>query len=98
MMTEDEYIRLYTANQHMSGRGLETRLHIPCPWCASGEFMVYRVVDVYLALEAGAVCGECGRGMRAIVTRSGGGVQCEFVQTCGDPGPDYVPAMRRVEP
>jgi hypothetical protein len=84
-------------NSTLSGFGFETEVHVPCPFCAEPDFIVHPITDPETAYARGAVCGSCGRGMRALVTRSKAGVSFELVQTAGDDPPAWlVPALRRV--
>ena len=88
---EDYKIKFY-GNQKLSGYGLYTTMHVPCPFCAEPDFMVHRILDPEAAYTQGAVCAHCKRGMRGIIRRDVGSVWCSFVQTCGDPPPPWLPA------
>lgn len=94
-MTRTEYEEKFHKNQKITGRFLETTMHMPCPFCAEPEFMVYKILDTEKVIANGAVCKFCNRGCKAIVTRDAGGVGFRFVQTCGDDPPDYLPKMER---
>lgn len=94
--TREAYDAKAKANTKMSGFGLDTAMHMPCPFCAAPDFLVYRIVDVETALSAPRVCATCKRGSKAVFTRGAGGVSFEFVQTEGPDGPAYLPPMRRV--
>lgn len=95
-MTKEEYEKKFADNQKFSGRGVETTIHMPCPFCAEPDFMIYRVIEVNDFLAHEAVCKHCGRGMKGIVEKGESGVNVEFVQTCGDPAPDFLPPIRRL--
>jgi hypothetical protein len=95
-MNKQEYEEKLNANQRITGIGFETTMHMPCPFCAEPDFMIYRVLETEQALDKGAVCKHCGRGMKAILKRSEGGISFELVQTCGDPPPDYVLPLRAI--
>lgn len=95
-MTKDEYERLVTANTKIEGYGLDVTMHLPCPFCAAPDFMLYKVIDANDALRAGAVCKSCGRGMKGIVQESSAETTIEMVQTCGNDPPEFLPPMRRV--
>lgn len=93
----EDYNQRFYENQRVSGQGLETRTHIPCPFCASEDFLSPRILDTESAMERGATCSVCGRSARAIFTRSPGTVSFEIVQTGGEDQPDWLkPKMRRV--
>lgn len=92
-----EYIQRFAENQKIEGMGIgNVHVHMPCPFCAAADFVVYELLDTEEALEKGGECKECGRAARAIVTRHSGGVQFEMVQTKGPDQPEWlVPKMRR---
>lgn len=97
-MTRSEYEAKFAANQRISGQGVgNVYVHMPCPFCAEPDFMVYELLASQDAMSKGATCKACRRGIKAIFSRSPSGVSFEIVQTCGDTAPDYVPPMRRVE-
>jgi hypothetical protein len=95
--SKEDYEARFHENQKMTGRFFETTMHMPCPFCAAPEFMVYKILEVTEIIAQEHICSECRRGCRAIITRETGGISFEFVQTQGDPPPEWVPAMR-VEP
>lgn len=92
----DEFNARYNRNLHYENTGLQTTTHIPCPFCAAPDFMVFRVLRTTEAMELGGTCRECGRSSRSEVTRKPGEVSFEIVQTGGADPPDYMPKMRRV--
>ena len=96
-MNKQEYEAKFHANEKITGYGSEVTMHMPCPFCAEPDFITHRVIDSEEAYEKGAVCKYCKRGAKAIFKHTAGGVEFEFVQTVGDPIPDYLPPMRRVE-
>jgi predicted RNA-binding Zn-ribbon protein involved in translation (DUF1610 family) len=97
-MTREEFERKYKANHLITGYESDVKVHAPCPFCAAPEFLVWRVLECREVLAAGGVCPECGRGCKAIFRDTfGGGVEMEFVQTSGEPSPDYLPPIRRVD-
>jgi hypothetical protein len=93
-----EYLERFAANQKIEGFGLgNVHMHMPCPFCAAPDFLVYELLEVERKLEEGAVCNECGRGMKGLVNHFAGGKSLEFVQTCGPNPPDWLqPNMRRM--
>jgi hypothetical protein len=94
MLTKDEYENRYQENQALSGFGLEVKTHLPCPFCAAPEFLVYPIWppdEHQKALEKGADCKECGRGMRVVYTANTQSMLAfKMVQTKGDDPPDYI--------
>lgn len=96
-MTKDEYEKRFAENQVIEGYGLETTVHLPCPFCAAPDFIIHKVVEAEEAYLKGGVCTECGRGAKIeFSVNTPSNKQFEFVQTCGDDPPDYLPPMRRV--
>jgi hypothetical protein len=93
-MTKQEYEKRFSDNQQITGRGLDTTMHMPCPFCAAPEFWVYKIMEMQKVVREGAVCKECGRGMKAIEIKVNGGFGLEFIQTQGDPPPPYVPHVK----
>ncbi|HMI84857.1 MAG TPA: hypothetical protein VK550_12240 [Polyangiaceae bacterium] len=93
MLTKEEYEKRYAENQRLSGHGPEVKTHLPCPFCAAPEFLVYPLWppdEHYKALSDGAVCKECGRGWRAILKVTENSTAVTFEQTKGDDPPPYV--------
>jgi hypothetical protein len=97
-MEKAEYEARYAANTKLSGRGLDTTMHVPCPFCGAADFIVHRIVDTREALSAGAVCAECKRGARAeFHVRDGGATTTVgLMQTCGDDPPAFLTHIPRV--
>jgi hypothetical protein len=94
--TIKEYEEKYQRHAVITGRGASTRLHIPCPFCAEPEFLVYPIIGTRAAMEAGAVCAHCGRGCRAVFTDdAAGGISFELFQTVGSDPPSFIPRMQR---
>lgn len=94
------YERLYHQNTKIDGFGMEVRQVLACPFCCAPGWLTVWVIKnggPEAAMREGATCGQCGRGSKAIMTRSAGGVSFEFVQTCGEDPPAYLPPMRRVD-
>jgi hypothetical protein len=97
-MTREEYEAKYHANTRMSGFGLDTTIHMPCPFCAEPDFLSYRSLETHEALAKETVCTKCGRGMRNLIVRTehAGSVTVGFapVQTRGD---DPAPYLRWIQ-
>lgn len=96
----EDYRKRFHENEKISGFGVgNVFVHMPCAFCAAPDFLVYEILDVERAIAEGGTCKECGRSMRAIVTRTADrGVSFEFVQTGGPDAPPWLqPAIRRVE-
>lgn len=96
-MNRDEYDKKFYANQKISGQGIgNVFVHMPCPFCAEEDFVVYEVLQVEKALAKPIVCKHCQRGAKTVFTRDSSGVSFEIVQTSGEDPPDFLPPMRRV--
>jgi hypothetical protein len=98
--TREDYDRQAMANQRLEGFGLETTMHLSCPFCTAPDFMIYRIISVLDVLTEPHTCSSCARSLQVEVKHHDGGtsmefVHMEFVQTGGPPPPAYLPAMRR---
>lgn len=93
-----EYLARFSANQKITGHGIgNVYIHMPCPFCAAPEFIVYELLEVEEAMAKGAECRECGRAARAVFTRSPSSVSFEIMQTGGPDQPEWLtPKMRRM--
>lgn len=92
-----EYTAAYHDNTRITGTGLDTTTHFPCPFCAAPDFMSAKILDTQSAMEQDSTCTVCGRSGKSIFTNSPGQTSFEFVQTGGDDLPDwFIPKMRRV--
>jgi len=91
-----EYLRRFKANEQISGRGLETTVHQPCPFCASPNFWVYRLIDVRTVLGNEFVCVNCQRGARVLFVNTEGFSKFEIIQTTGPDQPAWLmPKVRK---
>lgn len=97
----DEYRERFMASHKSSGEGFTLNVHMPCPFCATPDWLVMRVLETEVRLAEGATCGRCGRSARAIVKGGSAedeGMSFEMVQTGGADCPEWlVPPMRRVD-
>lgn len=93
----EEYIVNFEANGKVSGRGLTTTQHFPCPFCAAPNCVVAPIISVQEHLRRGGTCKECGRGWRTEFTGKAPSISFEMVQTSGPDQPEWLqPKMRRV--
>lgn len=86
----EEYLTRWTSSERFSGYGMNTMIHMPCPFCATGEWLVYRILDSETALAKGATCAACGRSARCLFEREGGNLHFELVQTAGAEAPEWL--------
>jgi hypothetical protein len=95
----DDHTCRSAMNMRVEGSGIETRVILPCPFCAAGNFMVVPVTDSVGALTRGAMCNSRGRSAKAIYhADEPGNEQFEIVQTGGPRQPDWlVPKIRRID-
>lgn len=96
----EQYNEVFMRNQKISGLGIEgTTMHMPCPFCAHPDFMVYKIVDTEDKVVEPHVCSNCQRGAKFILNDDGEGTKTlELVQTQGDDPPEWMqPHPRRVE-
>jgi hypothetical protein len=92
----DAFNAKFCANQKITGSGIgNVMVHMPCPFCAEPDFVVYEVLTVQTAMGEGAVCKSCQRGAKAVFTRHASGISFEIVQTVGPDAPSFLPPIRR---
>ena len=94
MLSRDEYEKRYNDNYRLEGYGLTMLVHSPCPFCAAPDFNVYTLDKMQEATCKETVCRECGRGLRIDYADDGTTLSSRMMQTCGEPGPSYVPIPR----
>jgi hypothetical protein len=94
-MSLEEYEEKFRENGKMTGSGIGTFLHHPCPFCASADFMVCSAADNDEAWARGALCKSCGRGIRSIKNLGPVGWTTELFQTCGPDTPSWQRRIRR---
>jgi len=91
----EEYAKKFHANQRITGYGLETTMHLPCPFCAEPDFRVYRVIDSEIAWKEPAVCKHCERGLELVIERTATGTTMQFFQSSGPEQPRWSNMPRR---
>src|SRR5260370_33476595 len=96
--SSQEYMAKFYTNQRIEGFGHDkVTMHVPCPFCAEPDFMVYKIIEVEQALQKGGTCSHCHRSAKALLQRADTGVQFEIVQTGGDQPAEWLtPMMGRV--
>lgn len=87
---KEEFLQRFNENQKLSGFGLETTMHVPCPFCAAPDFMVYKIIDSAAAMARGGTCNVCDRSMKAIFDRKPGVTSFTIVQTGGPDQPEWL--------
>jgi hypothetical protein len=96
--TRDEFGLLFAENTMVSGEGLDTTQHMPCPFCAAPDFLIVKIVEFGQEDTGPFECGSCGRSGRFVVDRETEAVRMEFVQTGGEPPPAWMaPPPKREE-
>lgn len=83
------------------GYGVETKSILPCPFCASPDWLVFPVtagLNGYVEEQKPRFCKNCCRTARVIIVRSKDSVTFEIVQTDGPEPPEWMqPKPRREE-
>lgn len=92
----EEYVERFHAGEKITGFGLEVTVHMPCPFCAAPDWLVYRVLNVEKAIAEGKTCTECGRTAKTLVRHGEGSVGFEIVQTGGPDQPEWLTPKMRV--
>lgn len=87
----DDLVKRSELNQQISGHGADTTMHSVCPFCGTGHFMCYPILETEKVMSRGAVCRECNRGAKCVFERDADGVTFKFIQTCGPDAPDWMP-------
>ncbi len=92
--THAAFEKRYTDNTKYEGQGLELKVHMPCPFCAASDFVVYRLTDIHVALAEPHSCRECERSMKMLSCQDGhGGYTLKMIQTAGAPPPPFLAAI-----
>lgn len=96
--TAEEYVEKHSRNENVTGYGLDTTIHLPCPFCAESDFVIAPIMQVQQALENENVCNKCGRGLKISYEfdESTSTLKMEPLQTCGSEPAPYLPKFRRV--
>ena len=81
----------FPESQKISGYGMDVTVHMPCPFCAAPEWMIFKILEQEEVSSKEHVCKECTRGARMIYTHDGPSTSFEVVQTQGPDSPDFVP-------
>lgn len=91
---EQEHFERFEANYRVTGFGRWTKQHLPCPFCAAADWLIFRVAQAPDVLrDRIATCQECGRSARCIIEDkppNETGYFIEFVQTGGPDQADWV--------
>jgi hypothetical protein len=88
--TREEYDTAYRANTKVSGFGLGTSVHYPCPFCAAPDWVVTRILDMEQTFQRPHACSTCSRAARLVIKRPApaDAITFHLVQTAGpDPAP-----------
>lgn len=88
--SREEYERRYNWALRMSGGGLNTITHHPCPFCGEPDWAV--VPMFFPGPRVEETCPACHRSGGFVTTRDGQVTVVELVQTAGPRAPEWVPA------
>lgn len=86
----------YVRHAKVTGFGLDTTQHFPCPFCGAPGWAASRILAVQQTLETPHTCAECGRSavFRSMPIPSGGSTITPY-QTGGPDQPAWLqPPMR----
>jgi hypothetical protein len=83
----------------VTGNGTNRTRHVPCPFCAAADWMVYNDPEARRTMTREHECQVCGRRARFEIVRLEDGTRtAELVQTGGPDPPAWMVPPRRVEP
>jgi hypothetical protein len=95
--TREEYEARFHAAQKVSGRGINTTQHFPCPFCAAPDWLVTQILLLGTSGTKSRPCASCGRSARFEFTRTPSSITFRLVQTAGDDPAPYLAGMSRRE-
>jgi hypothetical protein len=83
-----EYTERFAANQKISGYGADVTMHLPCPFCAAPDFMVYKIIE--MEDVTGGTCKACSRSMAMDQEVVGSTRSVRMFQTGGPAQPEWL--------
>jgi hypothetical protein len=96
--TEEDYRALFAKNSRVEGFGIDGVTQVsPCPFCAAPDWAKWKIINVREDMQQDNTCSNCGRSAKFLIQERASGVEFELVQTGGDPIPDYLPPVKRVD-
>lgn len=94
----DAYNTLFLAGSGITGHGITgVAQKFPCPFCAQPGWAEIKILDFKTAITEVRVCTNCLRSACGRITPTAGGATIEMLQAGGDPPPDYLPPMNRID-
>jgi hypothetical protein len=94
----EEYNELISKRTRVSGFGMDTMQHMPCPFCAVEDHVSYKILEMEEVISKPIKCESCGRTSKVIFHRDGPSVSLEIVQTDGPDLPEWFGTLvRRVQ-
>lgn len=87
----DEFLKRVGTNQMVSGYGVESVIHMPCPFCGAGHFVCYNVLQCEEALSQSNTCDECHRSSKCVFEKKDRDTSFTLVQTGGPDCPQWFP-------
>ncbi len=93
-----EFCNKAAANSSVSGFGMNTTQHMPCPGCAEPDWKLIKIAQAEKDMTQESTCKHCGRSFKVIVDHpAAGATNFEFVQTGGPDVADWMqPKIRRI--
>jgi hypothetical protein len=98
LATLEDYELRFGQTCKASGRGSETLMHFPCPFCAAPDWYVVPTFEFGREEMDAHYCVECGRSARFLFSSDARGTRvAELVQCSGSPAPEWMPSSPRRE-
>jgi hypothetical protein len=91
-----EYEERLTHNTDLSGFGFDTSVHMPCPFCAAPDFLIYKVLEVASAFQQDTTCAHCKRTVRGALHTTPNTATMRLFQVAGDDPPPWAPPIPRL--
>ncbi len=96
-MSPEDFQARYAIAYLVTGSGPIRTTHLPCPFCAAADWMVYSEAETKSAMTRDHACQACGRSARYEIGLDDDGVTAELVQTAGPDAPGWMIPPRRID-
>jgi len=91
--SREEYDELFHKNSKITGVGVETAQHMPCPWCCEPDFVIMKpwtMANWPNQHQFTATCEHCDRTLGFDFQRTDGGSEMAMSQTAGPDAPAWM--------
>lgn len=87
----DELNERIMQNLRITGFGVDTTQHVPCPFCGTPDWTEWKIADprLYEVMQEERKCAACGRSGKQVINRTSGGITARLVQTGGPWPPSW---------